>query len=252
MSGRQLVGVGVGPGDPDLVTVKAVKVLQAADLVLVPTMDTEQVGRAEATVRHHVDHDRIRRLYFALNERDDQGPRRAAWDEAGRVVADAFDGLAGCVAFATIGDPNVYSTFSYLAATVRELVPDVQVSSVPGITAMQHLAAEAGVPLVEGQESLTLYPMTAGLDGYREALRRSDTVVAYKGGRHLPAVLAALSEHASARAGAQVVVGSQLGLADQQLLVGDEVAQAQHTGSALPYLSTVLAAPAARTRGGRL
>lgn len=248
MSARQLIGVGMGPGDPDLVTVKAVKALQSADLVLVPTMDVDQVGRAEDTVRHHIDHDRVRRVYFALNERDDQGPRRLAWDDAGRVVAQAFDDATFCVVFATIGDPNVYSTFSYLAATVRELLPDVQVSTIPGITAMQHLAAQAGVPLVEGQESLTLYPMTAGLDGYREALRHSDTVVAYKGGRHLPAVLDVLSEHPDAH----VVVGSHLGLDDQQVLAGDELAEAQRKGTALPYLSTVLAAPAARTRGGRL
>ncbi|HEX8497084.1 MAG TPA: precorrin-2 C(20)-methyltransferase, partial [Actinomycetales bacterium] len=150
-------------------------------------------------------------------------------------------------AFATIGDPNVYSTFSYLAATARELVPGLEVSTVPGITAMQHLAAESGVPLVEGEETLTLYPMTAGLNGYREALRHSDTVVAYKGGRHLPHVLGALAEQG--RLGS-AVVGVDLGLPDQRVLAADTLDAAADPH--LAYLSTVLSPPGDRSRGGRL
>lgn len=239
----RLVGVGVGPGDPDLVTVKAVTVLQQADLVLVPTMDVGMQGRAERTVRAHIDHNRLRRVHFALNERADQARRAAAWDEAGAVVAAEFASGATQIAFATIGDPNVYSTFSYLAATVRHLAPDVEVSTVPGITAMQQLAAAAGVPLVEGDETLTLYPMTAGLDGYRDALRRNDTVVAYKGGRHLPDVIAALREQGRLDA---AVVGADLGLP------GERVVAAADADAELGYFSTVLAPPRARTRGGRL
>jgi precorrin-2/cobalt-factor-2 C20-methyltransferase len=249
VSRRRLVGVGVGPGAVDLITVQAVQVLQAADLVLLPTMDTDTAGRAERTVRAHVTHDRLQRLTFALNERSDRARREAAWDAAGACVAAALDDIAhrqagaATVAFATIGDPNVYSTFSYLAATVRQRRPDVEVSTVPGITAMQHLAAAAGVPLVEGEEILTLYPLTAGLPGYREALRRTDTVVAYKGGRQLPGVVAILREEGRLPA---AVVGAGLGLP------GENICAAAEVTTELPYLSTVLAPPGGRTRGGRL
>jgi precorrin-2/cobalt-factor-2 C20-methyltransferase len=186
----RLVGVGVGPGDPELVTVKGVRVLQAAELVVVPVMDPVEQGRAEATVRAHVDHDRVRRLVFALDDRG--GPtaqRRSAWEAAADAVAEQLRTHGGTVAFATIGDPNVYSTFTYLADAVRERVPEVAVETVPGITAMQDLAARSGTVLCEGTESLALLPLTAGVAALEEALTHFDSVVAYKGGRHMPAVL---------------------------------------------------------------
>ena len=124
----RLIGVGVGPGDPELVTLKAVRVLATAGRVFVPVLAPGDTGRAEATVRAHAAHDRIERLVFALNERADRDRRERHWDAAG-----AAGGGAGCAqtggtaAFATIGDPNVYSTFSYLAETVRALLPGVEV-----------------------------------------------------------------------------------------------------------------------------
>ena len=241
---RRLVGVGVGPGDPDLVTVKAVRVLREADLVLVPVMGDDVTGRAEATVRAHVDHDRVRRVTFALDDRGGVTARRTdAWDAAARAVADAYDSGAGTVAFATIGDPNVYSTFSYLVQTVRELVPDLVVETVPGITAMQDLAARSGTVLCEGTESLALLPLTAGVDAFRAAVEHFDSVVAYKGGRHMPHVLEALRETGRLD---DAVYGASLGLPDEDIRPATDV-----VGEA-PYLSTVIV-PARRSgRGGRL
>ena len=112
MTAPVLAGIGVGPGDPDLVTVKAVRVLCEADLVLVPVMATGERGRAEATVRAHVTHDRITRVPFALTEGAGMAERESAWDAAADTAVAAFTGGASVVAFATIGDPNVYSTFT--------------------------------------------------------------------------------------------------------------------------------------------
>jgi precorrin-2/cobalt-factor-2 C20-methyltransferase len=243
MSARTLVGVGVGPGDPELVTVKGVRVLQDAGLVLVPVLDLRDQGRAEATVRANVSHDRIRRVVFALNERTDRGRREAAWDAAAAQAAAAFSAGAEVVAFATIGDPNVYSTFTYLAESVRALVDGLTVATVPGITAMQDIAARSGTVLCEGRETLTLLPLTAGLTAFRAALAGHDTVVGYKSGRHLPEVLTAVRE-AGRLDGA--VHGACLGLPEEDIRPAAEV-----TGSA-PYLS-VLVVPSKRTsRGGKI
>ena len=236
----RLTGVGVGPGDPELVTVKGVRVLREADLVVVPVMDSVEQGRAEATVRAHVDHDRIERLVFALDDRGGAtSQRRDAWEAAADRVAEVLQDKAS-VAFATIGDPNVYSTFTYLADAVRERVPGVEIATVPGITAMQDLAARSGTVLCEGTESLALLPLTAGIEAFEEALTHFDTVVAYKGGRQMAAVREVLARHGRLD---EAVFGAALGLAEEQLGPVPEVA---------PYLSTVIA-PARRTsRGGKL
>ena len=240
----RLVGVGVGPGDPELVTVTGVRLLRESALVVMPVMDVDEQGRAEATVRAHVDHDRLQRLVFALDDRG--GPtaqRRSAWEAAADEVAAHLRARGGTVAFATIGDPNVYSTFTYLADAVRERVPEVEVETVPGITAMQDLAARSGTVLCEGTESLALLPLTAGVAAFEEALTHFDSVVAYKGGRHMPAVLDVLRRHDRLDG---AVYGAALGLPDQQ------VGAAADAPPSAPYLSTVIVPARRTTRGGKL
>ncbi|WP_405934937.1 precorrin-2 C(20)-methyltransferase [Streptomyces longwoodensis] len=244
MSSSRLIGIGVGPGDPELVTVKGVNALRAADVVVVPVMDTGERGRAEATVLHYVPAEKVLRVVFALNERTDRARREAAWDEAGRTVAELL-GRHATVAFATIGDPNVYSTFTYLAHTVGELVPGVAVETVPGITAMQDLAARSGAVLTEGTEPLTLVPVTAGSAVMKEALAGPGTVVAYKFGRHAAEVAEVLRETGRLD---DAVWGASLGLPEESIRPA-----AGMDAEPLPYLSTLIA-PARRDggRGGKL
>ncbi|MFJ4894429.1 precorrin-2 C(20)-methyltransferase [Streptomyces sp. NPDC088788] len=240
----KLIGVGVGPGDPELVTVKGVNALRAAEVVVVPVMDTGERGRAEATVLHYVPGEKVLRVVFALNERSDHARREAAWDAAGARVADLLARHA-TVAFATIGDPNVYSTFTYLAHTIGELVPGTVVESVPGITAMQDLAARSGAVLTEGTEPLTLVPVTAGAAVLKDALNGPGTVVAYKFGRQAHEVAEALRD--SGRID-DAVWGSALGLEGESIRRAGDLA-----GEPLPYLSTLIApAPRDGKRGGKL
>lgn len=237
----RLVGVGVGPGDPELVTVKGVRALQQSDVVFVPVGDTGETGRAEAVTLAYVPGSKVRRITFALA--GDAAKREESWDRAGAAVAEVV--AAGrSAAFATLGDPAVYSTFSYLAATVRALVGDVAVETVPGVTAMQDLAARSGTVLVEGGERLALLPLAAGTRRLEEALAGFDTVVCYKGGRHLPEIVDTLR-----RAGRleRAVYGARLGLPDEIVQPATKLG-----GEAGPYLSTVIVLPDRPARGSKL
>ncbi|MCO5999902.1 precorrin-2 C(20)-methyltransferase [Actinoallomurus rhizosphaericola] len=238
----RLIGVGVGPGDPELVTVRAVRILREADVVLVPVMALDEPGRAESVVRAYTD--RAERVVFALNDRGGLSERRvSAWDAAARRVVEAFAGGARTVAFATIGDPNVYSTFTYLARTVREREPGVEVETVPGVTAMQDLAARSGTVLTEGDESLCLLPLTGGSARLRTALETRDTVVAYKFGRVAEETLAAVRDAGRLD---DAVYGARLGLPDEDVRAAKELV------GPVPYLSTLIVPGRRTVTGGKL
>jgi precorrin-2/cobalt-factor-2 C20-methyltransferase len=241
----RLVGVGVGPGDPELLTLAGLRELRTAGRIFVPVLTQDERGRAETVVRAHIDGDTtVERLVFALSDpvTGPQQRRRRHWDAAAERVAEYLTERGGSAAFATIGDPNVYSTFGYLAATVRTLVPEVIIATIPGITAMQAAASAAGITLVEGAEPLTVLPVTRNVTAVREALDRHGTVVAYKGGRRLRELRDVIE-----RAGAldRAVYAEHLGTADQRVLPLSEVDK--DTVDA-PYLSTVVVLP---SRGGR-
>ncbi|AQP49678.1 precorrin-2 C(20)-methyltransferase [Tessaracoccus flavescens] len=241
-----LVGVGVGPGDPELITVKAVRQLSAADAVLVPATEEsgDGPGRAEQIVTVNCPDARIVRIPFSMTcRRGISEQRKASWRAAADAAVGAFLDGAEIVVFATVGDPSVYSTFSYLAAHVVELLPEVEIQVVPGVTAMQALAAESRTPLVEGTETLALVPATAGLEKLSALLDAVDTVVAYKGGRRLPEVAATIRGK-----GRDAVLGINLGLEGQEL---HRLSDLDDDRSA-PYFSAVLAPAHRGETGGRL
>ncbi len=242
-----LVGVGVGPGDPELVTVKAVRILRTADVILVPSTETsgDDPGRAEQIVATACPEaaERIRRIPFRMGRRHGVGPeRRDAWETSARAAEEAYAAGATTVAFATVGDPSVYSTFSYLAAHIRATVPGLVVQVIPGITAMQALAATSLTPLVEGRERLTLLSVTDGLDTVAEALDHADTVVAYKGGRRLADLLGLIREQ-----GGTGVLGIDVGLPAETVIPLEQV-----DADRAPYFSTVIVTPRRGETGGRL
>ena len=135
-----LYGVGLGPGDPDLISVRGRKILDGVDVVYSP-------GRlSRAVAAEHVPENRIGGLDFPMTS--DEERLREAWKEAAAEIAP--EARAGDVAFVTLGDPNVYSTFGHLRRTLDAFHPDVDVEIIPGISAMTAFATALDVEVEAG------------------------------------------------------------------------------------------------------
>jgi precorrin-2/cobalt-factor-2 C20-methyltransferase len=233
--GPALIGVGVGPGDPGLLTVRALEVLRSVDRILAPSTSGAAIGRAEAIVRDAAPDLALERVPFVMEA--DSAARDAALAAAcDRVVAHLDAGER--VAFITLGDPSIYSTFGSVADGVRRRRPATPVEVVPGIMAFQDLAARTATALVDGAERLVLIPARGAGDVDAVAAVAADAataVVLYKGGRRLGELAERLGE-AGRLDGA--VVGELLGMPGGT--VSPLAAAATRPAS---YLATVIVPP---------
>ena len=226
----RLVGVGVGPGDPDLLTVRGLAALRRADRVVAPATAVDAVGRAELVVRQALPGTRIERLPFTMAP--GRAERDAAVADAARVLAAHLD-RGEEVAFVTLGDPLIWSTFGAVAEAVRRLRPRTVVDQVPGIMAFQALAARTGTTITADRQRLVVRTALGGEDVDGDLADPEATVVLYKGGRRLPELAGAAS--AAGRLGA-AVAGELLGLPGERV---GALADLASEGPA-SYLATVI------------
>jgi precorrin-2/cobalt-factor-2 C20-methyltransferase len=237
-------GVGVGPGDPELLTVKAVKILSASPVVAVPVSDEPSgASLALSIVKEAVDISGKEVLEIMLPMTRDAARLREARARAVESVATRL--RAGRdVAFVTLGDPMLYSTFSYLAPVMREALPGVRIRAVPGITSFSAAASSALVPLASSGERLIVVPAAYDMGAVKDALSSGSTVVLMKVNRVMDEVIG-------------LITG--LGLEERCLFVSrsgwpDEYMTADiraMKGAAPDYLSMIIVSGAAAGGGER-
>jgi precorrin-2/cobalt-factor-2 C20-methyltransferase len=182
-----LYGIGVGPGDPDLMTLKGARVLEGCRHVFVPKARSENGSIALAIAGRRLRADsRIYELVFPMSA--DSGELSRRWAEAARSVSDVVStGEDAC--FLTLGDPLLYSTYIYLVRALREQLPGLEVVTVPGITAFSAAAALAEFPIGECKQMVVIIPVSDDLDVIGKALTEAGTVILMKVGRRLDKVL---------------------------------------------------------------
>jgi precorrin-2/cobalt-factor-2 C20-methyltransferase len=191
--------VGVGPGDPELMTCKAVRILGQTKIWAVPTAKENGLSSAQQIAGQMVpDSDRtILSLCFPMKkvylgqETDEQ--LLIAWRRSADEVILHLD-RGEDVAFPTLGDATLYSTAFYLLAMIQEQRPQTRVTVVPGITAMAACAASQSSPLALGDDVLAVVPAAFEDDRLRDILSTLDAVVLMKVHRRIDALIDLLEE----------------------------------------------------------
>jgi precorrin-2/cobalt-factor-2 C20-methyltransferase len=186
-----LYGIGVGPGDPELITLKALKVLQRVPQIFASCSSKNNYSLALNIVRCHLNGAGIEHLPFPMT-REPQ-ILQEAWEENARRVLEVL-GAGKDAAFVTLGDPLTYSTFGYLLKTLKRLNPEVPVITIPGITSYSAAAALTHTPLTEGEESFYLVSGALGAARLREVVDKSDNIVLLKTYRNFGEIYQALEE----------------------------------------------------------
>ncbi len=185
----KLYGIGVGPGDPELMTLKALKILERVEILFVPKSGAG-VCIALDIVKKAINKDfRIVKLYFPMTK--DKRKLEEHWDIASKAVEEALkDGSEG--AFITLGDPLFYSTFSYLMPRILGLGIDIEV--IPGITSISSCSASRRITLVAGDEKLAVIPAAYGLENLEHIAEEFDTVVLIKVSRNYNKIVDKIKE----------------------------------------------------------
>jgi precorrin-2/cobalt-factor-2 C20-methyltransferase len=187
-----LYGIGVGPGDPDLIPLKSVTILKRVAVIFAASSTKNTHSQAVKIARPHIPAaSQVRLLQFPMTK--DRAAKEACWQAHARtIIAELEKGHD--VAFLTLGDSLTYATYGYVLKYVLALAPDAPVVTVPGITAYQAAAARVNRPLVEGEESLLVLSGVEGGDRLRQLSAHVDNVVFMKAYRNAGDISDALEE----------------------------------------------------------
>ena len=177
-----LYGLGVGPGDPELLTLKAYKILNQADVIFCPEKKKGAGSFAFDIIKEHIKDSKaqIVNLEYPMHYKGDE--LKKMWEENGRLISEYLKGdKTG--AFITLGDPSVYSTFMYTLPYIEAFGTETEV--VPGIPSFCAVSAKLGDSLVDRSEQLHVIPSTYDIE---DGLKLPGTKVLMKAASKMPIV----------------------------------------------------------------
>jgi precorrin-2/cobalt-factor-2 C20-methyltransferase len=187
---KLLYCVGCGPGDPDLLTIKAADLIRNAEVIFAPTAREGKPSIALSMVEKYVSKSAVKMsLVFPMVK--DRESLRDYWARNARDIAESVRS-GKRVVYLTVGDPALYSTWIYVHRELAKSHPDIQVEIVPGIASMFAIAAKAKISLAEGEETVAVVPACYDMDRVRRTATACDTVIFLKDGRYFDNVIETL------------------------------------------------------------
>lgn len=228
----KIYAVGVGPGDPELLTRKAERILRQVPVICAPTASPADSSYALSIVEQFIDPSRQEVIVQVFPMRRDQAGLEEFWETAAAEVAERVRGGSD-VAFITIGDPFLYSTFLYLYRIFRERYPDIPVEVVPGVSSINAAAVAAGLPLGMASERIAIIPAAFEEENLRQILLDFDTVVLMKVSRVFDAIYDLLQELGLEKKGAFI---RRVGSSEEEVVFD----LASLVGRKLDYLSLLI------------
>lgn len=233
MKSGTLYGIGVGPGDPELMTVKGAGIISRCKYIFAPKARGERGSTARAIASPYLGSDSaVQELVFPMTTDQDELARH--WDCAAGQIADLLQ-AGEDVCFLTLGDPLLYSTYIYLLRALRTRLPNLRAVTIPGITSFSAAAALTHFPVGKAKEPITVIPTTDDPVLVKAALAQNGTTILMKIGKRLPMILDILEEENLID---QAVFVARAGQEGEQ--VETDLRKLRDTASESGYLSIIL------------
>ena len=210
MAGK-LYGVSVGPGDPELITIKAKKRIESSNTIVYPLRESGEESTALNIVKESIglSGKRVEAILFEMSP--DPTVRENNYREAIKKVASLLD--KGDVSMINLGDATVFSTYMHISMDISEM--GYETETIPGVTSFCTGAAEANIPLVIDNEGLAIVPMAKENDMVFKALRDFDNIVVMKVFNSMNALALMMNELGIPHENAVVV--SNVSMSDQYI-----------------------------------
>ena len=186
MKGK-LYGIGVGPGAPDLLTLRAVRALGEADTLVCPAGKTENGSRSHEIVGAYLK-EGIEILTQEFPMTSDMEEKTRKWKHNADEIRQRIN-EGKTVAFITLGDAMLYSTYMYVLPYLADIADAIE--TVPGVTSYSAVAATAEIPLAAGEETLAIVPLTYEPDNLDSIFTMFDNVIIMKASHNTPELTAA-------------------------------------------------------------
>jgi len=216
----KFIGIGVGPGDPELITIKAVRALQSADIICIPKANADKPSLAVTMIMQILEERKVKpemlELIFPMTK--DDISNQELWDKNANSIAQKVKG-GKTVVFITLGDPMFYSTFIYLYQSLQKSQPSLELEIIPGVSAFNACATSAKIPLAEKEELITVIPSELDEKLVEAAAMYSDNLVFIKCAYRLKELIPVL-ERAGFKKNSTIALVRRCSMSNETVTVG--------------------------------